>query len=150
MALFTRPEWAPIPEPPAPDPADYTECQSLAAAILPADDTALDQAGLDLADASAAINDGEAGLESLGLDLAAGIGELDAIAGEAAADDLAAEIEAGNAAAATLEDAANDIPTVLIDSLGNPVPGATPEFTLADTARPVFLQQTPGGEQAAG
>jgi len=90
--MWARPEFAPLPEPAAPDPADYTEFQALAGELLPPSESALDQAGLDLAALSAAAHDGEAGMDALGLDLAAGATELEAMAAEADADTLLDEI----------------------------------------------------------
>ena len=90
--MWARPSFDPLPEPAAPNPADYTAMQSLAAELLPADDTAIDQAGLDLLSLSAATDNGEAGMNSLGLDLAAGAVELDAMIAEAEPDTLVNEV----------------------------------------------------------
>lgn len=92
--MVPRPIFDPIPEPAAPEPAGYTEMQTLAADLLPADESALDQAGLDLTAISAAANDGESGMNALGLDLAAGSEEMVAMQAEAEADTLIDELSA--------------------------------------------------------
>jgi hypothetical protein len=90
--VWARPSFEPLPEPAAPNSADYTAMQTLAAELLPADDTAMDQAGLDLLVISAATDNGESGMASLGLDLAAGATELDAMIAEAELDTLVNEV----------------------------------------------------------
>jgi hypothetical protein len=83
--------------------------QTLAAALLPADDAALDQAGLDLLALSAAANDGEAGMNSLGLDLAAGAVELSAMVAEAEPDTLVNEVVSAGEQDAALGTAGADV-----------------------------------------
>lgn len=90
--MWPRPSFDPLPVPAAPDPADYTEMQTLAADLLPADDAALDLAGLDLADVAAATTGGALAMDALGLDLAAGAEELAAMQAEAAPDTLLDEL----------------------------------------------------------
>jgi hypothetical protein len=90
--VWPRPSFDPLPEPAAPTPADYTAMQTLAAELLPADESAIDQAGLDLLALSAATDNGEAGMASLGLDVAAGAVELDAMVAEAELDTLVNEV----------------------------------------------------------
>ena len=101
MPIYSRPPFDLLPEPAAPTPADYTEFQALAADLLPADDTALDQAGLDLAALWGASTDAEGAMDALGLDLAAGAAELAEMQVEAASDTLITET-----AAAIAQDAA--------------------------------------------
>jgi len=102
--MWRRPAFDPLPEPAAPNPADYTEMQTLAAELLPAD-AALDQAGLDLADVSAATYVGETAMNSLGLDLAVGAEELAAMEAEAAPDTLLDEVARAGEQDAALENA---------------------------------------------
>lgn len=106
MPINPRPAWDPLPIPAAPDPADYTEFQSLAADLLPADEAALDQAGSNLAEVSAATDNGEQAMDLLGLDLAAGADELNAMIAEADGDTLTDELAAASAQDAALEAAA--------------------------------------------
>jgi len=106
--MVVRPAFDPLPEPAAPDPADYTEFQALAADTLPADESALDQAGLDLADVSAATHNGERAMDTLGLDLADGADELNAMIDEAEADTLDDELARAAQQDAVLEAAAGE------------------------------------------
>lgn len=90
--MWPRPVFDPLPEPAAPDPADYTEFQTLAGELPPPSESALDQAGLDLADVLAATMAGETTMDVLGLDLAGGALELEAMAVEADGDLLIDEL----------------------------------------------------------
>lgn len=87
MALNASHVFVPLPIPPAPNPADYTEFSDLAAAILPAAEAALDQAGADLADLAAAAYAGAGAMDALGLDLAAAADELASLVAETEAGD---------------------------------------------------------------
>ena len=90
--MYPRPVWAPLPDPPGPDPATETQFQQLAAEELEGIEPACDQAGAGLAVTAAALTDAESASDQLGLDLAAGAAELDAMTAEANADTLETEL----------------------------------------------------------
>lgn len=106
MRIHPRPDFDPLPVPPAPDPADYTEFKTLAGELLPPSEAALDQAGSDLAEVSAATTIGEQAMDLLGLDLAAGAEELKAMIAEADVDTLTDALAAAAAQDLELEAAA--------------------------------------------
>lgn len=92
MALIPRPTWAPLPDPPGPDPATATQFQQLAAEELGGIEPGCDQAGAGLADTAAALTDAESAADQLGLDLAEGATELEGMTAEADADTLELEL----------------------------------------------------------
>jgi hypothetical protein len=94
MALVRRPEWPPLPNPPDPDPATLHEFEELAASDLGTFDSAADALGVGLAETYAQLPASEAATDQLGVDLAAGAVELDAMRRQAEADTLAPELAA--------------------------------------------------------
>ena len=92
MPLIPRPTWAPLPDPPGPDPATATQFQQLAAEELEGIEPGCDQAGAGLAVTAAALTDAESASDQLGLDLAEGAAELEAMTAEANADTLELEL----------------------------------------------------------
>jgi len=108
VPLVPRPPWEPLEIPPGPDPATLQEFQVLAAGDMAPLEGATDQAGLDVAQVSAATIDAEAAMLELGLDLAAGAEELDAMQLEAAGDTLVPELLAATEQDAEILAASND------------------------------------------
>ena len=108
MALIPRPVWAPLPDPPGPDPATATQFQQLAAEELGGIEPGCDQAGAGLAVTAAALTDAESAADQLGLDLAEGAVELAGMTAEAGADTLELELTQAAEQDAALESAATD------------------------------------------
>jgi len=109
VPLVARPTWAPLPDPPGPDPAIATQFQQLAAEELAGIEPACDQAGAGLAVTAAALTDAESASDQLGLDLAAGAVELAGMTAEAAADNLVPELAAALEQDAELGRVADDL-----------------------------------------
>jgi len=101
--------WAPLPDPPGPDPATETQFQQLAAEELEGIEPGCDQAGAGLAVTAAALTDAESAADQLGLDLAEGAVELEGMTAEAAADTLVPELEAAAEQDAELGSVADEI-----------------------------------------
>lgn len=127
MALVPRPQWDPLPEPPGPDPATLQEFQILAAGDMPPVEAATDQVGLNLVDVDQSRVESQAAVNVLGLDLAAGAVEFDALDAEATADTLIPELTAAAEQDAALASAGSDVGG-LLDS-GGGTPGITAALT---------------------
>jgi len=110
--MWPRPAFATIPELPAPDPADYTEFKTLAAELLPADESALDQAALDLAALDDARFWAHYDMSVLGLEQASGAEELAAMIAEVDADTLIDEIAAASSQDAALGSVGLDVGSI--------------------------------------
>lgn len=94
MARFMVPVFAPLADPPAPDPADQTDFQSFAAANLPDVEGSLDSAGNSLVAAGGDIDAAAGALELMGSDLAAAAEQLQSFAVEEDADTFQLELDA--------------------------------------------------------
>jgi len=141
MPRALRPIFDPLPEPPAPDPADYNEFAALAAELLPADEAPLDQAGLDLAAVATASDDGARAMDALGLDVAAGAEDLEDMRRELEAEDLTGIIQTADDADAEVQQAATNLGIELPAELPKtePIePGPSP-------ITPPVGEQGPGG-----
>jgi len=130
MALAPRPQWEPLPEPEPPDPATATEFQALAGEVLEGFEAGLDQVGLDLVDVDQARVQSQASVDVLGLDLAAGAVEFNALDAEATADTLIPEVTAAEEQDAALASAGSDVGGLLDAG------GSTPEVAAALTRPP--------------
>lgn len=91
--MYPRPVWDPLPEPPGIDPATLDEFQNLANEFMPDIMGSADEVGVTVARLFGTATDAEADSDSLGLDLAAGALELEAMIYEAAGDTLVKDIE---------------------------------------------------------
>jgi len=109
VALNARHTLGLLPVLALPDPADYTEFQTLAAAILPAVEAALDQAEADLADLAAAAYAGAGAMDALGLDLAAAADELASLVAETEAGDPGPAASDANAWQTGFESAVDEV-----------------------------------------
>lgn len=122
MALVPRPDWPTLPDPPEPDPATLQEFELLAAEDLGPVDPALDAVGSSFTELSGQSEESAQAVDLLGLDLAAGAVELEAMRREAEADTLVPELEAAAQQDTALWGIAGEVATALGEEPPQPEP----------------------------